>query len=255
MRGNLGRRLRFFRMRANLTQMELELEADMSMGSISRIESNQINATKETILKLTDILELSDEEIDYLIGRSAVPATAEEIEKAKIEAAEFLGKRGKLAYLLDDRWRFYMISDTFLKLLKVKPEELAYVTGKTTAQTIVRSDSPVIDRLDKENYRKLLEVYLPNYFANMSHMVDDEIYRATVRDVMSNPEAREIWTKLTYENDKKYVPQENRVIDFDLWGIKFPLYYSMLPLARNSRFVMVEFRTQNMLLDAIPYLI
>ena len=42
----LGNKIRAFRERAGLSQMQLELEIEMSPGSLSRIENNQVNPTK-----------------------------------------------------------------------------------------------------------------------------------------------------------------------------------------------------------------
>ncbi len=48
--------------------MELELEIGASPGSMSRIESGQVNPTKETIINLSKLLELSETEIASLFS-------------------------------------------------------------------------------------------------------------------------------------------------------------------------------------------
>lgn len=248
MNAYIGNRLRFFRKRANLSQLALETEAGMASGVISRIENNQVNATKETMSNLVEVLQLTNEEIDYLIGKTALPATVNEIEKAKFEVYEELNKDGNLAYLLDDRWRLHAFSKSFTEFLRLTSSELEHMIGKTTVQLIL-NDSPLLKRLDRDiylsNFEGLYRGYLPLYFANMSHMDDDEIYKASVKDIMSNDLARKIWMNLTYDNDRKYAPQESRVLFFNIEGDKFPLYYSIQPLFLNSRFVVVEYRKKD----------
>ena len=68
MNEKLGNKIRAFRERAGLSQMQLELEIEMSPGSLSRIENNQVNPTKETILNIAKALNLTDSQISYLFG-------------------------------------------------------------------------------------------------------------------------------------------------------------------------------------------
>lgn len=56
---SLGKKIEFYRKRAKLSQLELELEIDAAQGSISRIENGQVNPTKETIRKIIDVLDLN----------------------------------------------------------------------------------------------------------------------------------------------------------------------------------------------------
>jgi len=47
----LGQKIKKYRIRAELRQLELELGIDVSHGSISRIENEIANPTKKTLLK------------------------------------------------------------------------------------------------------------------------------------------------------------------------------------------------------------
>lgn len=58
-----GNILRLLRKQRGISQLNLEAEARLSPGSISRIENNKTNPTKETLFKLAVILRLSGEEI------------------------------------------------------------------------------------------------------------------------------------------------------------------------------------------------
>lgn len=55
----LGEKIKTYRKAKDLSQLELETAISASNGMISRIESGQINPTKETILKIIDSLQLT----------------------------------------------------------------------------------------------------------------------------------------------------------------------------------------------------
>lgn len=55
---NLGKKLKDFRIAKGFTQQQLELEIGASFGHISRIESGDINPTKETLLRISNVLNL-----------------------------------------------------------------------------------------------------------------------------------------------------------------------------------------------------
>ncbi|MFS8131462.1 MAG: helix-turn-helix domain-containing protein [Candidatus Dojkabacteria bacterium] len=64
----LGQKIRNFRIRTGRSQLELEIEMESSSGSLSRIENGEVNPTKETLMKLITILNLSSFEAATLFG-------------------------------------------------------------------------------------------------------------------------------------------------------------------------------------------
>lgn len=62
----LGERIKFFRQRAEISQIQLELRAGISVGSLTRIERNKVSPTKETIAKIGTVLKLNAMELAYL---------------------------------------------------------------------------------------------------------------------------------------------------------------------------------------------
>ena len=54
----LGKRIRYFRKRNKLTQVDLELKTGINNGDISRIENGQKNIELYTIVKLAEALEV-----------------------------------------------------------------------------------------------------------------------------------------------------------------------------------------------------
>jgi transcriptional regulator with XRE-family HTH domain len=64
----IGRKIRGYRQRAKLSQIDLELEIGASSGSISRTENGKINSDKETLLKIAKVLKMSPIETAGLFG-------------------------------------------------------------------------------------------------------------------------------------------------------------------------------------------
>ena len=65
---NLGEKIKYYRSRRGISQLDLEIAIDTSPGALSRIETNKVNPTKETLLKISRILMLSNIETASLFG-------------------------------------------------------------------------------------------------------------------------------------------------------------------------------------------
>lgn len=63
-----GRALKLYRKRARLSQLELEIMANLTFGTISRIENAKVNPTKETLIKIAKALSLNPNDILSLLG-------------------------------------------------------------------------------------------------------------------------------------------------------------------------------------------
>ena len=62
----LGNRIKFLRKRANFTQSELAEKLNLSFGTISKYEKDEISIPSETLLKIANIFNVST---DFLLGR------------------------------------------------------------------------------------------------------------------------------------------------------------------------------------------
>jgi len=62
----LGEKIKQYRKRSNKSQFELEMEIGISPGSISRFENGEINPTKESLYKISKVLNLTSHEIASL---------------------------------------------------------------------------------------------------------------------------------------------------------------------------------------------
>ncbi len=65
---NFGQRIRDLRCKSKWSQLQLELEADFCPGTISRLENNKINPSKETLFRIGAALQLEVKDAIYLFG-------------------------------------------------------------------------------------------------------------------------------------------------------------------------------------------
>lgn len=141
---NTGEILRKFRIERGLSQLELEVAINASNGSISRIESNKTNATKETLLKIASFLDLDSFEtlnllgVKYNILEKYLP---QKILKQKFfDQQEFGSEFKKIEYDL----AFFKGSDYFIKecdsSLNTDTQEVLYVHSIINWRKVYKED-------------------------------------------------------------------------------------------------------------------
>lgn len=64
----IGAKIKKYRLRKGISQLDLEMEINASPGCISRFENCKVNPTKETLCKLAAALDLSQDEYADLLG-------------------------------------------------------------------------------------------------------------------------------------------------------------------------------------------
>jgi len=237
----LGRRIRFFRNRAGISQFDLEIALDASAGMISRIESGKVNPTKETITKIAGELSINSRELDYLIGVTAVPAIQAEIDKALEEVSVYFGRRDVFAYLIDQRRRFIEISRGFSQLLKIEYSYKRHLIGKTIIQVLIDENLKIRDIIDPNSYEELLYAQLAYYHTDTSYMFDDTSYLDTLKDIRADRLASRMWEKINNNNEKRYLPYEKRLVNFKVCSLSILMSYTREPLLKNPRFEIIEY--------------
>jgi transcriptional regulator with XRE-family HTH domain len=65
---HVGNKIKEYRIRAGLSQMDAELRLGMAPGSLSRIENGKVNPTKETLLQMSEFFSLNAIETADLLG-------------------------------------------------------------------------------------------------------------------------------------------------------------------------------------------
>jgi len=242
----LGLRIKNFRKRAKLSQFALEELIDASPGYLSRLESGEINPTKETINQIGKVLKLNEREMSYLIGKIFYPATDEELNEARMEVKDFFRKKGVLAYMLDDRKRLVDISDTFVKVLNFTVKDKETYLLMPFVSLIYDPKLNIQSKVSKNNYEEFTRSYLSKFYLDTSFMVDDQIYLKALESIRKHPDANKIWQNILYNPPKLLQTIENRTIVFSIKGKDVPLTYSIQPLLSHRRFEIIEYHPTNL---------
>lgn len=248
----LGKRLRYFRKRSKLSQWDLEFSLDFSPGYISRIENGEINPTKESLIQISERLELTDREQDYFFGKLFYPATDEEIEEARKEVEEYFKKKGVLAYLTDDRSRILSASNSFYKLYKLDDFDIKKLS-KSSLIDIILNKYGIYDSIDKDNIVSSITIMLERFYIDCGFMIDDDEYLKNIEIINSHPIASDVWKEIISKPKIDFVQtREKRKIPFVFFGKKIEVYFSVNLLLNNRRFDIVEYHTDK-LMDKILF--
>lgn len=237
----LGKRLKFFRERAHISQFDLESQMGAASGMISRIESGKVNPSKETVIGITNILGLIEKETAYLIGDIASPADEQEIKKIKLEIQPYFSNKKVLAYLLDDRNRVIDVSEGFLKFLGWDKGTVEKIHNRTYIEVILDPMFGIKKLLSEKEYPETVESMLNRFYFEMGFMKDDEFYSNTIKTIENEPIANKIWEGILDNPPKFFSTLNSRTVVFKLFGFNVPLVYSIEPMSSNNRFEMIEY--------------
>jgi transcriptional regulator with XRE-family HTH domain len=249
---NIGRRIRYFRELKNITQVDLESEMDAASGFVSRIESNKVNPTKETLLKISQLLNLNSSEQSYLIGPMSSPANQDSINNAVSEIEDYYKKRDVFAYLIDDRFRFVHLSHGFYRFFSPfisDPEKtLKDITGISLLRIMLDDNLKIAKFMSSSKYfEELLVNQISRFYYEMGFMIDDPHYQEALKYIRTHPLAWQIWRKVAGMK-VNLISIESRIVNFKIMGMNIKLAYSREKLYANPRFESIEYTPTNKLL-------
>ncbi|MBN1332045.1 helix-turn-helix transcriptional regulator [Candidatus Dojkabacteria bacterium] len=255
----LGRRIKYFRKRAGMSQMDLELAMNASVGMISRIESGKVNPSKETVLYIGKILLLNDREVDYLIGTIAEPASDDEVQKAIEVLRNHYTNNNVYAYMLDDRFRMLYFSKGFEKIFKrllgdKYRETVSKILGDSVVALLVDDSYMIKKYLQTDKYMEMLYYQLGRVKKQMEFMRDDTWYRRNEKVVEKYPDIKNIWDEVD-NNQYNFNSLESREIGLrvECFNIKMSLYRE--PLWNYPRFESIEYIPNSKFLQVVRRLI
>lgn len=252
---DLGLKIRLFRERSGMHQLDLELAMDAAPSSISRIETGKVNPTKETLRLIGEKLNLNHKELDYLIGKTSEPATDIEILAAREEVKNYFEKN-VFAYLIDERWRLWGLSETFRKVLGLSKEYIDNIMGVTTVELLTNPKFNLLHLFDEEKYESMLYHNLRYYYKEVGFMKSDPYFKRVVEGMKNNPTASRVWDGIEQNENVEYSIREGRIIYFKIINnISIPFTYTYEPLLNNSRFILVDWTPENRFLKRIVALI
>ncbi|BCX13569.1 MAG: hypothetical protein KatS3mg085_101 [Candidatus Dojkabacteria bacterium] len=235
-----GRRLRYFRKRAGLSQFDVELEIGAASGSISRIENGVTNANKETLNAIADVLEMSLLEREYTYGKRMDPPSEEDVTKAVESVRELFNKPWVFGYMIDDRYRVWKASNLFIKLSGVSKKEYENVYGRSLLDIALDPEWGG-KFVDKNTYEETIKHLLDLYYSECGYMVDDPIYLDTIEKIKKVKFAWNYWNKIIKSKPLDFNHHDNRTVKFNFHGIKVPIKFSTIPFYKDERFMVIEY--------------
>lgn len=242
----LGQKLKNFRKLANLSQAILELEADLAPGSLSRIENDQINPTKETIQRLAECLSLNHWESSYLSGKLSSPATSEEIQDAQTAVSGLFKTPGVLAYMVDDRSIIQDISSSALRLLQLSQKEREKLSGQPIIRLLLDEKLKIKSLIDPDDYPNVLKNLLLRIYNEMYFMSGDESFQYTLDLIKKDSLASRFWKEIEQSDSlPTFYPEESRIVTFKILGKKLEFNYSVENLLQNERFRILQYKAVN----------
>lgn len=253
----LGNRIKFFRKRAKISQFELEGKIGASAGSLSRIESGEVNPTKETLEKIVFALNLNSREENYLSGSAQSPVSDNIIKHVSESLGDYGKQRGRLFYVVDERWRIVFVSNSFLKVVQVNTLENFYKVHykKTIPEILIDNNLGIRKLFDQDRYPDVLRVQLRQYYYEIGFMADDEYFFSAVKVIENDKTASKIWKEVLRDaKDQKnnnFLSQADSVVYFNLMGFKLGLRYSRQPLFDYPNFEIIEYHIENPILKRL----
>jgi len=247
----LGRRIKYFRKRAQISQFDLENEIGASAGVISRIESGKVNPTKETVREIAEYLKLDRKGIDYLIGPIAQPADEKEIQNAINAVKNHLSKKNIFGYLIDARFRAVYFSEGLKQLFA------PYITGslneveqrllgKTLIEIMLDENLGLTSFFPTERSDKFWYYQLSRYYREVGFMNDDPYFQRSLKCIEKNPLTKKIWEEVKHI-DINLNSLDAKIVTFVIKGKEIKLRSARDPLPEHSRFETIEYIPTNKL--------
>lgn len=235
----LGEKIKFYRKRVALSQLDVEVSTNMSIGSLSRIESNEINPTKETVFKIADYLKLNQKDLSNLLGINDFDVSEEAILNAISQLEEYFSREDVLAMLLDCYWNVVNVSNGFFKLFPsliqhkaILPVNLLEILFNTELKTSLGLN---FDNLDSFGVDEVA-----HYRLSMGYRITDSHTQEMLARLNRNKDFQRVWDA-SQDISEPYLNNDNRKIKLSVEGIKYTLGTTYRYLNFDPRFEILDY--------------
>lgn len=232
----LGEKLRNFRKRAGMSQLELEAAIQTSPGVISRIEAGKVNPTKETLLQIGKVLNLKENDLADLLEIRPITLSNKEIEAAITECKSYLDKENVLAYLIDENGFVHYAGKGFTTFFNADSNWFERCKGKEILEIALDPQYGILDMLDFEKSKHTLAVEL------LRGMRESSLTTEYLNTKLSGlPQAQEVIALAKTLDPQEALYTSNKHVFFNINGQSVDFLYGREPLKGSKRFEIVEF--------------
>jgi transcriptional regulator with XRE-family HTH domain len=233
----IGEKLKSFRTRAGLSQLDVEVACDMSSGMLSRIEKGLVNPTKETIRGLAQVLKLSQNELADLFDIRPLYPSQTEIDEAIAVLKERFDREDVFAYLLDEWITVYSISKGFINVMGLTPEHLKKIYGRSMCEVIFDPEIPIGAKIDPNYMNEGLLTEIARLIHNIPSFEESELYGR----LMKIPQFPPLYEKAKSLSPAQLTDPLLRMVNFTLGGQKVVMVFNREKVKSSPRFDVIEF--------------
>ncbi len=237
----LGEKIRFFRTLKNVSQLQLETDIGIAPGSISRFENNQINPTKETIVKIAKRLNLITAELMYLLDLNTEDPTSQEVEAIKNVVEPLFKKPYKFAYLLDNKSRILALSTGFKLIARLVHFDPNRIYNKNVAEVLFNPELGFRKFVKGEKFLETAKSVVAVLKQERRFLTHEPWWNELINRLLAYEDFKELWEDDRLESLNLMDP-ENRKLSLKVPGKRFNFEYSHSILNQDPRFMIVEYR-------------
>lgn len=237
----LGRKLYAFREDRKFSQSRLEVEAELSFGTISRIENGLINPTKETLYKLANALGLNDTEFAYIISNRRSSPSIDEIEKIGDEIMKEIRDVTVPCYVTDNLGKIWFWNHSAASLYEIDVETANKNRGISFIKFLISPQFKVASRIPAKHW--------PNFFKEQVFIFSkitktyrkEEITSREIVELCQDQEFRSVWDQLQNISDLKLTYNMKIRYRKELLDIEIVTF----PSSVDYRFLIVKYFPRN----------
>lgn len=238
----LGRKLYAFREDRKISQTKVEVETGLSFGTISRIENNVINPTKETLNRISTFLRLDSSEFNYLIGFNSVHPSRRDIDCIINRLKKNLSETDFPAYIIDSTFRIWYCNDLILKLFDISEDQRRLLIGETYMRVLFSPEVKIIEKVPKD---KLLEVIKKQVWRYRKMIGKYRLETSTIEEVnrlKQNPLFNQVWQEYLATEEDLSLGDD---FYYEFCGKILSILITMNEVQFDNRFILVRFYPKN----------
>lgn len=175
----IGERIRWFRKHRDVSQLELETQADITINSLSDIERGKKRPTLPTLEKIARTLKLSEQERSYLFGYTVDPPTEEEKQEAINAVHHLLTGDDFYGVLYDERATVIQVSDRYRALMKASECNSDYI-GQFAGEYTSDTEGFLFNMMSPKKWFEYNSAAFGRLLIRQPHLIADELFMQAV---------------------------------------------------------------------------